>query len=210
METATDNSLSPAEIKRWRDRWAIALRNTWVFLTYFACTWDEHEKTELALAKPFPRTALFRFLCRGWEELDIIFIEKSRQIMMTWFFAAMFLHDILSRVVRRNMFQSKKQEDANNVLDRSRHIYERLLADYGALLDIPQVKMFGQKHGTMTQMEIEKTKCLLWAIPQGPDIVRSYTTTGICCISMSCFIIFPIKCLSLIIIYFFCHFLTSF
>jgi hypothetical protein len=178
METATDNNLSTEEIERWRKRWQVALKNTWIFLTYFCCTWDEHEKTELALAKPFPRTALFRFLCRCWEELDVIFIEKSRQIMMTWFFAAMFLHDILSRVVRRNMFQSKKQEDADNVLDRSRHIYERLVTDFGDFLDIQRVKMYGDRHGTDSKMEIESTRSQLWAIPQGPDIVRSYTTTG--------------------------------
>jgi len=177
--TATENNLSNVEIERWRKRWKIALKDTWIFLIYFCCTWDEHEKTSLALAKPFPRTALFRFLCRCWMELDVIFIEKARQIMMTWFFAAMFLHDILARVVRRNMFQSKKQEDANNVLDRSRHIYERLVIDFGDFLNIPRVKMYGEKHGTDTQMVIEATKSLLWAIPQGPDIVRSYTTTGI-------------------------------
>lgn len=163
----------------WSKRWQQAKVHPWPFLKYFVSTWDEHDRTENAMSKPFPIKAMYRIITRCWLEHDILFIEKSRQIMMTWQMTALFLWDGLFHRVTRTFFQSKKEEDAAAILDRARHIYEELVK-LGSLVtgDIPEVKRVGKKTGTDLELVFPSVKGRINAIPQGPDIVRSYTWSG--------------------------------
>lgn len=167
------------DAKVWLQRWEKAKKNPWPFLKYFVCTFDEHEFSQLALEKPFPWKAMYRVIVRVWFEFDVIFIEKSRQIMLSWIMAALFLWMAMFFPAKRIFFQSKKQDDSNHLLDRARHIYERLLKLN--LPNLPKAKMTKDKVGTTTRIEFPEIKSEIWAIPQGPDVYRSYTTSGILC-----------------------------
>jgi len=149
----------------------------WRFLSDVACTWDEHDQTENALEKPFPLKLYIRVICRAFAEFDLLFVEKSRQVMMTWILAALFLHDALIKKARRHFFQSVSQGPANGVLDRARHIYNQAVKSNAPW--IPKVKMTGEKAGTTDKMYFPDLHSTIRAIPQGPDIVRSWTCSGI-------------------------------
>jgi len=164
-----------ADDQLWAEIIKKAEKDSWYFLKYIACTFDEHDPS--TLTKPFPEKAMYRLICRAWRDYNILFIEKSRQIMMTWIMAALFLHDSMTQNVRRIFFQSKEQTSANALLDRAKHIYETAL-NLG-IPWVPEAKWTGYKLGTADTLEFPSKKSLIWAIPQGPDIVRSYTCSGI-------------------------------
>lgn len=153
---------------------AIAAHDPWTFISEFARTIDEHDQ-ENPVGKPFPRKAYIRLLCRFWKEVDVGFIEKSRQIMCTWTVATLDLWDVMFNKGRRIYIQSKKQEDANDILERARFVYDQLIAT--EFPNLPVVKTTGAKSGTNTEMEFQANKSTLIAIPQGGDVVRGPTTS---------------------------------
>lgn len=174
-KVVTDETSAKADL--WLTRWEIAKKDPWYFLRYFVETFDEHEFSNLALAKPFPAKAMYRIIVRAWVEHDVIFIEKSRQIMMTWLMAALYLHMAMFNPAKRIIFQSKNQEDANKVIDRARHMFEQLVKK--GLPGLPIAKMTGSKIGTDDKILFTEIKSELLGIPQGPDAVRSITCSGL-------------------------------
>lgn len=156
---------------------ADAEKSGWLFLRDMACTWDEHDQTAQALSKPFPVKLYIRVVCRCFVELDILFIEKTRQIMITWIMAGLYLWETMTLPARRSFFQSKEQEAANGVLDRARHIYNEILRSGASW--IPKAKMMGDQVGTSNKLYFPKVQSIIHAIPQGGDVGRSWTISRI-------------------------------
>lgn len=169
--------LTEEEVReRWLIRWELAKRDPWPFVKYFVQTLDEHDREHGM--KPYPVKAVGRIMCRAWRDFDILFVEKSRQIMMTWTMAALILHDTLfTKGARRHFLQSKKQEDADAILDRVRVIYDSL--SEMNLPGLPEVKKAGNKSGTTSEMRFPSKYSIITAIPQGPHTAHSYTCSGI-------------------------------
>lgn len=156
--------------------WELAKRDPWPFLQFFVRTFDEHQLDKAAC--PFPATGYARVLCRAWRERNLLFIKKSRQIRMTWQIAAMSLREALFSFNWRQFDQSKKEEDASDsILKKQIFIYEELMKM--GLPDVPLAKMTGSKVGTASKLEFPSLRCEITAIPQGPDIIRSYTCSFI-------------------------------
>ncbi len=173
------SQLTKKELQVWANRAAQAQIDPWIWLKYFVFTQDEHDKA--VFRKPFPAKAMYRLLCRASMEFDVVFIEKSRQIMMSWLSIAIALREVLFEFNRREFLQSKKQEDADALLNRARHIYDAIREEVEPHLGkwLPDVKKTGLKSGTSDKMEFPSMGSVLQSIPQGPDIVRSYTSSRI-------------------------------
>ncbi|MDD5459024.1 MAG: hypothetical protein PHF37_06505 [Phycisphaerae bacterium] len=171
--------MNSEQIELWTTRAKIAERDPWWWLKYFVFTKDEHDKS--VRRKPFPPKAIYRVLCRVWRQYQEIFIDKSRQLMITWFFVAMYLHDSLFNYNRRNFFQSKKQEDANAILDRARFIYDGVMELIEPVIGtwLPRVKKVGEKSGSNDRMVFLEVDSIIQAIPQGDDVIPSYTLSGL-------------------------------
>ncbi len=150
---------------------ALVPTDPWLYLTEYVVTKDEHDTVNPY--KKFPRKLMYRVILRATEEYNNLFIEKSRQIMLTWIMAALYLHDAMYNQSRNIMFQSKKQEDANDVIERCRVIYDHLVES--RFPGLPIVESTGEKSGQTTKMKFPSTKSTLRAIPQGGNIVRSQT-----------------------------------
>jgi len=84
----------------------LARHKPWNFVKNFVWTIDEHDK--MTPIKQFPNKLMYRVLTRAYLEYDVLFIEKSRQIMVSWLMAALMLWDALFFKARRNILQSKK------------------------------------------------------------------------------------------------------
>lgn len=164
------------ERQLWLDRALVARSDPWYFFKYFVSTKDERDPS--VLAKPFPRKAMYRVLCRVASECNILFTEKTRQIMMTWFYAGYLLHDGMFKKNRRIADQSKKQEDADGILERQRHIYKNLLK-FSPLFEqtggFPYADMVGEKVGKSSELNFKTPQSVVLAIPQGADILPSHT-----------------------------------
>lgn len=112
-----------------------------------------------------------------WLECPTLFIEKSRQIMVTWLFVCLYLWDALFHNARRTFLQSKKEEDADELIERARVVYGNL--ERIEFPELPQVaKTSSGKLGTESEMSFPSMDSKLVSIPQGPDQVRSYTWSG--------------------------------
>lgn len=159
----------------WSKRATLARVRPWKFLEHFTYTFDAHDPSKVA--KKFPGYAYQRILCRLWEELPVLFIAKSRQIMMTWEIAALTLWDTIFKVNRLQLLQSKKEDDAADVLERATFIYEQL--EKMAFPDLPKAKHVGEKAGTKKRLEFPGLRSKIMAIPQGGAIVRMHTCSGI-------------------------------
>lgn len=168
--------MTKKEVELWTGRARVAVEDLWWFLIYFVHTKDEHDAT--TNYKRFPKKAMYRFIARVYLESNVLFIEKSRQIMMTWLFSAIILWMTLFTRNQLNMYQSKKQEDANKIIERSKHIYDGLTKIW-PFNNLPKAKTTGDKIGTTTKFEIPGKMSKIEAIAQGPDIIRMNTCSNI-------------------------------
>ncbi|HXJ44096.1 MAG TPA: hypothetical protein VNH18_32720 [Bryobacteraceae bacterium] len=150
----------------------------WLFK--YVKTQDEHD-TSIA-AKPFPDKEYLRWMVRQWLATRQNLWEKSRQMMASWTFCALYLHDtqFISAVGGRrlNFIQSKKEEDSDALLRRCFFIYEHqepwLKAMYPAEYSYCHLRFY-RPGDTERKLAIGE----MWGIPQGGDVLRQHTASGL-------------------------------
>ncbi|MFA5864469.1 MAG: hypothetical protein WC975_07250 [Phycisphaerae bacterium] len=151
----------------------LARRDPWVFTTRFCYTLDSHDRKNPI--KLFPNRIYLRELTELWLTNPLLVIAKSRQMMATWLFVCLYLWEAIMFPGRLIFLQSKREEDAignanaaTGLLGRTRFILEHLPPDLQ-----PQYKTSANK------IEFPTNNSTIWAIPQGPDILRQHTASGI-------------------------------
>lgn len=147
-------------------------RDRLFWLSHFVKTIDEHDP--INPIKPFPIKPYIPHLVKLYEQEQILNVEKSRQVVASWFFSAMALHEIQFFDYRLALIISKKQEDAFALVHRVRSMYQfqpKWLKDL-CPLDKP-IKDQPQGH------LMPKNGSHLQGLPQGADQVRSRTASVI-------------------------------
>jgi len=144
-----------------------------VFLTNFCYTLDSHDTENPK--KLFPNRIYLRELTQLWLEHPLIVIAKSRQMLATWLFVCLYLWDAVTFTGRLIFLQSKREEDAigsyisaTGLLGRTRYVLEHLPSELK-----PPFK------ATVNKIEFPTRNSTIWAIPQGPDVIRQHTASGI-------------------------------
>lgn len=133
-----------------------------------AVTKDEHDLQNPI--KPFPNKEYLKAVCDLWYREPLLLVPKSRQLMMSWLFVACYLWDTQFGRGRLNFFQSKKEEDADRLIQRAWFIYEHQ-PDW--------VKAMFPAQYTYCHLRFLKGDSELWGVPQGGDQIRSHTASGI-------------------------------
>ncbi len=88
---------------------------------------------------------------------------------VTWLISALYLWDALFHSSRLTFFQSKKESDADENLERVWTMYSRL----------PQfIRDWQPATRTFCHIKFKRNRSRIWAIPQGPDHARQFTATG--------------------------------
>lgn len=148
-----------------------AKKDPYFFLTNFCYTMDEHWQ-EKGLKDPFqlfPKKEYVQDLCDIFVTENLIIIEKTRQMMASWIMCGLALWFTMFNQGRRTFLMSKKEKDANALVDRCKVIYSRL------------PKIFKDRHPSdpdkYLQIRWGKQDSIIEGIPQGPDQVRSYTSS---------------------------------
>ena len=148
-----------------------------LFLSYVE-TLDEHDldhpikrfpprnATDVMADWERPLTYLWE-LAELWHTKPLIAVLKSRQMLMTWLFLSLYLWDPAYHVGRRIFLQSKKEEDAKELLNRQKGMLKRLPACIR-----PRYR------ATTTRIQFYEHDSEIRAMPQGADQVRSYTFSG--------------------------------
>lgn len=167
----------------------LAREESWPFLKYFTYTQDEHDAS--ITWKQFPLKAYVRIICRLWDMRDlypIVFIEKSRQTIFTWTTCALLARDTIMLPNRRNFLQDKKEEDAGSTLERVEHILEKLYGTTAAdgvwpfetgPYALPEPRRVSGRFRAAGKIFFPEIKSGMYAIPQGPNIVRKHTCSNI-------------------------------
>lgn len=139
-------------------------------------TQDEHDPS--IAAKPFPDKAYIRQMVEWWLETKRGLWEKSRQMMASWLFCALYMHDAQFGTNRLHFIQSKKEEDSDALLQRCYFIYEHqeawLKALYPAVYTYCHLDFY---HVGDKDRKLPLNR--MWAIPQGGDVLRQHTASGV-------------------------------
>src|SRR5215831_34693 len=116
--------LVPAEPKLEADT-AHALSDPLVWLQRFTRTRDNHWKEARASTpyRPFPDLPYFRRILDVIEQNPVTFIEKSRDMMLSWLCVGYFTHAAMVNKQREVLFQSQKEDKAAELVDYAKTLY---------------------------------------------------------------------------------------
>lgn len=136
-------------------------------------TKDEHALSD-ASVRPFPTRQEKPYI---WHTLDtynregIVAVEKSRQLMLTWLSCLYFLWVAKFQNNRLLFIQSKKEEDAANLVFNSEWTTARIsFMEYY----LPE-ELKSDIAPSYGKLIFRDTGSRIWGIPEGGDQIRSYT-----------------------------------
>lgn len=143
--------------------------NPWLqwYVPGFAITMDEHDQADPF--KPLPDTEYLRYLTYAWLHRPLLAVPKSRQLMMTWLFMAIGAHMSLFLNAKRIAVISKKEEDADALLERMRIVVDNLPKEY----NVPDWK---KKY---TYVSVGERSNFIHALNEEAKGARSYTFSWI-------------------------------
>lgn len=130
----------------------------------FVFTTDEHDEAEPT--KRLPDKDYLRVMAYAWVHRDLLAIPKSRQLMVSWLFCSIGLHNLIARRSQRMGIISKKEEDADALLERSYTIYQSL--PHGRF-HVPQLRR------VRNELTCPDTSSSMHAMNQTAKGLRSYT-----------------------------------
>ena len=106
----------------------------------------------------------------------LFFCEKSRQLMATWLICAYLLWRVRAKPNQLILVQSKKEEDAANLVFIKDPINARISFMEHNLPDWLKVVNF-KRDAAYAQLFFPQTGGKIWGIPEGGHIVRSNTAS---------------------------------
>lgn len=136
------------------------------FCRHYVYTQDEHD--EIDPIKKLPDKEYLMGLAHVFQTENKVLVEKSRQMMVTWLACAYALWEGF-KDGKRIFIQSKKEKDANALLDRVKLIYANLPPGFKAL--------YPTDPPAYCKMSWGKRNTIIEAIPQGADVLRQYTAS---------------------------------
>lgn len=149
-----------------------------LFLKYAVFTMDEADKKHFG-AKQFPykeKEYLADFV-RIWKRAEIegynIVIEKSRQMMISWVFAALHLHEAFTVPNRKILLLSKSEDKAIELLNRLEYIYKNIPDDLWPSGIRPKMTK------TKTEIRFDGMDSLIKSLTSNADSSRSITASRV-------------------------------
>ncbi len=146
-------------------------RDSFYWLCNIVRTFDEHD-SETPI-KPFPIRPYVETIVRAFRSKEkVLLLAKSRQMTISWLFTALATHEAQFVQYRKEIFFSKKEDDAFEMVERCKFIYSNqpkwlrnLCPLERKLKDMPRGKLFFANGSKII------------GAPQGGDQVRSHVPT---------------------------------
>lgn len=175
-------------------------RDPWYFINNWLFTLDSHD-TDNPIKK-FPDIAYLKVLTYIWagpkvypsyaqdlaglisnEEMSEIFdnwsslmaVPKSRQMKVSWWACGVYLWAAQFVSGSNIFFQSKKEEDADNLIQRSKFMYDHepfFLKRY-------QINPGNRGNHSYCKLDFPEINSSIRGIPEGGDQIRMHTASGI-------------------------------
>lgn len=135
--------------------------------------WTKDEYDEKVAYKPFPHEPALVEILEEIHEHPVTFIAKSRQLSVTWLMCAYLCWWARFRDSQLCMIQSKKEDDAANLVYAKEAGVGRIDFIEGRLpfwMQVPRLNAFGE-------IVYRHNGSKIMGVPQGGDIVRSNTVS---------------------------------
>jgi hypothetical protein len=143
----------------------------WAFLMECVYTKDQVDiKTPIKL---LPNREYGELYCKIWQKYPLLAVPKTRRMTMSWYTIALYTWDTIFHAGRLNAFVSKKEDDANELIERARFIVDNIPPDKLPRELVPKYK---PKFNVLDFYEIGSK---IAGFPQGADQLRQFTFSGI-------------------------------
>jgi len=146
------------------------------WLQFHTRTRDSHWR-EAGASSPyraFPDKPYFPALIQIFQAEPVIFIEKSRDMMLSWLCVGFFTHSAMTNDQREVLFQSQKEEKAAELVDYAKTLYEQ--QDEPLKRQFPLTKPL--KEQAALKLEFANGSRIV-GIPEGADQIRSFHPWGL-------------------------------
>jgi len=148
------------------------VNDPWEFLRLCVITIDQVDKENPI--KPFPAHLKYlKLYTRIWQRSPKLVVPKSRRMFMSWINIALHLWDTMFHEGRFNAIVSKKEDDANELIDRAHLIYQNIPENV-----IPR-DVLPKAEKTFNKLQFPEIRSTLQGFPQGADQLRQFTFSSI-------------------------------
>lgn len=131
--------------------------------------------TELPTTRPFTVFEYMRPIAEVWQVEQFLFVPKSRDMMATWTFVALYTWDTIFHRGRQNIFQSETAAKTGELVKRAYFMWKN---QPKFLKDQHKVE-FGLGPARSGALRVEGLDSEILGFPQGPDQIRQYHPTGL-------------------------------
>lgn len=148
-----------------------AIRDCWTWLSQYTETYDSHyvEAGFPTPYRPFPDKPYFAPVLEEIDREPVIFITKSRDLMLSWLCVGYLTHCAMTRAERQVILQSLKEEKAWDLVKYAKTLYARqhpLLRER-----FPLSKPLHRQ--PVSSLEFANGS-IIHGIPEGAEQIRSY------------------------------------
>jgi len=162
--------------------WGQCVSDPYYFMTHWALTLDVHDKDNPI--KTFPEKEYIKILVDLWLKNTLLLVPKSRQMLVSWIFTTLYLWDNQFHKGRLTFFQSKKADDADDLIKRVKFVWDhepKFLKKYYEDGKFKELVCNPQHNGqhVYCKMDFPDINSEIRGIPEGGDVIRMHTASGI-------------------------------
>lgn len=143
----------------------------WAFLIECVYTLDQVSKEEPV--KLMPQREYLKLYCKLWQRYPLMAVPKTRRMTMSWATIGLYVWDTIFHKGRFNAFVSKKEDDANELVNRAKFIVDNLDKE-----KIPRELIPAYNH-KFNVLDFPEFMSKIQGFPQGADQLRQFTFSGI-------------------------------
>ena len=153
-------------------RFALLQSDPWYFLKYCVYTADNSSEDRPIKPAPIDRSYLHDIV-DVWRDNRLVVINKSRRMWISWLMVSLHLWLCITKAERNVFMRSKVFEDAQDLLDKARGIYERIPESIWPRELLPSLR---SKEG---QLYFPELNSYMLAVSSGADKTRGRTASAI-------------------------------
>lgn len=177
LERKAEQKICAERIAQLRnDPWVLeATRDTYTWVTQYTATYDGHWKEEGRSSpyEPFPPYPYFQVLFDMLESEPVVFIEKSRDMMISWACVAYLTLGAMTVPERGVLFQTQNVEKSKQLVKYAKCLYERKPSR------LKEAHPLAKPLRLQPELSLEFSNgSKITGIPSGADQIRSYHPWG--------------------------------
>ena len=147
-----------------------------IWMQEYTQTKDSHWREAGANSpyRPFPKKPYFRCLVEAFQAEPVLFVEKSRDMMLSWLFVGLFTHAAMTTPGIEVLFQSQTMEKAVELVEYAKILYDRQGPELQRAFPLARALRY-MADGVLEFAHGSR----IVGIPGGGDQIRSYHPWGL-------------------------------